>query len=111
MCEVIKKRLKKLPDDVIIINDEIIINDKNRRPWLDFEMAICLLYEIPFDGKFKYCIVIFFFKSFSNNILFFKSFSNNIFFFKSFLNNILFFNFWYYRFFRQFSNDFIVIFF
>lgn len=58
MSEEIKKRLKKLPDDVIIIDDEIIINNTNTLKTEDlgkiFEMAICLLYEIPFDGKYKY---------------------------------------------------------
>jgi hypothetical protein len=72
-----KKRIKKLPDDVIIIDDIIIINDDNKitnEPVVDtigetdivkktlqtedlgkiFEMAICLLYETPFDGKYKY---------------------------------------------------------
>ena len=61
MTKVIKTRLKKLPDDVIIIDDnDIIINNKNTLKTEDlgkiFEMAICLLYEIPFDGKYKYSI-------------------------------------------------------
>ena len=57
MTEVIKKRLKKLPDDVIIMDDDIIINTntlKTEDLGKIFEMAICLLYEIPFDGKYKY---------------------------------------------------------
>jgi hypothetical protein len=61
MTEVIKKRLKKLPDDVIIIDDDIIINTNTETLKTEdlgkmFEMAICLLYEIPFDGKYKYSI-------------------------------------------------------
>jgi hypothetical protein len=57
MTELIKKRLKKLPDDVIIDDDDIIINTntlKTEDLGKIFEMAICLLYEIPFDGKYKY---------------------------------------------------------
>jgi hypothetical protein len=61
MTELIKKRLKKLPDDVIIMDDDIIINTNTNTNTLKtedlgkiFEMAICLLYEIPFDGKYKY---------------------------------------------------------
>ena len=55
MTELIKKRLKKLPDDVIIMDDDIIINTlKTEDLGKIFEMAICLLYEIPFDGKYKY---------------------------------------------------------
>lgn len=56
--------LKKLPDDVIIL-DEIEIVELNENVDAKktvktedlgkiFEMAICLLYEIPFDGKYKY---------------------------------------------------------
>jgi len=61
MTEVIKKRLKKLPDDVIIIDDDIIINTETQTLKTEdlgkiFEMAICLLYETPFDGKYKYSI-------------------------------------------------------
>ena len=57
MTEVIKKRLKKLPDDVIIDDDDIIINTlKTEDLGKIFEMAICLLYEIPFDGKYKYSL-------------------------------------------------------
>ena len=55
MTEVIKKRLKKLPDDDIIINtntETLKTEDLGKM----FEMAICLLYEIPFDGKYKYSI-------------------------------------------------------
>ena len=51
MTEVIKKRLKKLPDDVIIIDDDTL---KTEDLGKIFEMAICLLYETPFDGKYKY---------------------------------------------------------
>ena len=59
MTEVIKKRLKKLPDDVIIMDDDIIINNETQTLKTEdlgkiFEMAICLLYETPFDGKYKY---------------------------------------------------------
>ena len=59
MTEVIKRRLKKLPDNVIIMDDDIIINTytntlKTEHLGKIFEMAICLLYEIPFDGKYKY---------------------------------------------------------
>lgn len=93
--KLIKKKRKKLPDDVIIIDDileEIILDDtilnntinettinettinettinetqdntvetNNKKPLKTedlgkiFEMAICLLYETPFDGKYKY---------------------------------------------------------
>ena len=51
-----QKRVKKLPDDVIII-DEVqqpikILQTEDLGKI--FEMAICLLYETPFDGKYKY---------------------------------------------------------
>jgi hypothetical protein len=78
----LKKRLKKLPDDVIILDEIIIINaetkiekdtEKNPNEIINvvnnekktlqtedlgkiFEMAICLLYGIQFDGKYKYSI-------------------------------------------------------
>lgn len=50
-----KKFLKKLPDDVIILEDEkpiILTEDLGKK----FEMAICLLYQTPFDGNYKYSI-------------------------------------------------------
>ena len=48
MTELIKKRLKKLPDDVIIMDDDIIINNETQTLKTEdlgkiFEMAICLL--------------------------------------------------------------------
>ena len=52
-----KKRIpRKLPDDVIIVDELIIIKELILTEDLGkkFEMAICLLYGIPFDGKYKY---------------------------------------------------------
>lgn len=78
-----KKRLKKLPEDVIILDEIIIVDEiininestkteidteKNQNEIINnekktlqtedlgkiFEMAICILYGIPFDGKYKY---------------------------------------------------------
>jgi len=53
-----QKRVKKLPDDVIIIDEEVTVPIKKVLQTEDlgkiFEMAICLLYETPFDGKYKY---------------------------------------------------------
>jgi hypothetical protein len=52
-----KKRVpKKLPDDVVIVEVEEPIKKTLQTEDLGkkFEMAICLLYGIPFDGKYKY---------------------------------------------------------
>jgi hypothetical protein len=53
------QRMRKLPEDVIIL-DEDGCQDKKPVKTEDlgkiFEMAICLLYKIPFDGKYKYSI-------------------------------------------------------
>lgn len=50
------KRMKKLPDDVIITSE--CVRDLKTLQTEDlgkiFEMAICLLYKIPFNGKYKY---------------------------------------------------------
>lgn len=58
MSEIKKqKRLRKLPDDVIIIDEHVITHTKILQTedlGKIFEMAICLLYETPFDGKYKY---------------------------------------------------------
>lgn len=54
------KRLKKLPDDVIILDEHEIINSVTVLQTEDlgkkFEMAICLLYNITYEGKYKYSI-------------------------------------------------------
>ena len=68
-----KRRIKKLPDDVIIIDKPVV--QPSTGPDIPvseapvaaptktlqtedlgkiFEMAVCLLYDIPFDGKYKY---------------------------------------------------------
>ena len=53
-----QKRVKKLPDDVIILEEPIPVPPKKVVKTEDlgkiFEMAICLLYETPFEGKYKY---------------------------------------------------------
>lgn len=52
-----KRRVRKLPDDVIIIDDPIVLPSKPLQTedlGKIFEMAICLLYETPFECKYKY---------------------------------------------------------
>lgn len=52
------KKIKTLPEDVIIVDEEpttqmvIQTEDLGKK----FEMAICLLYGIQYDGKYKYSI-------------------------------------------------------
>lgn len=60
----VSKKLKKLPDNVVIIDGPLVdlINEPSISRSLlltedlgkKFEMAICMLYNIPFDGKYKY---------------------------------------------------------
>jgi hypothetical protein len=53
-----QKRVRKLPDDVIIIDEQIQPPVKPTLHTEDlgkiFEMAICILYKTPFEGKYKY---------------------------------------------------------
>jgi hypothetical protein len=53
-----KKRMKRLPDDVIIIDEVVPVVKTLQTEDLGkiFEMAICMLYDTPFDGKYKYSI-------------------------------------------------------
>lgn len=52
-----KKRVpKKLPDDVIIIEEPSIKTLLTEDLGKKFEMAICILYGIEFEGKYKYSI-------------------------------------------------------
>ena len=43
-----------LPDDLIILEDPITKTLQTEDLGKIFEMAICILYGIPFDGKYKY---------------------------------------------------------
>ena len=54
-----QRKPKKLPDDVLIIDDLILAKEPSIKLQTEdlgkkFEMAICLLYDIPYDGKYKY---------------------------------------------------------
>ncbi len=68
-----KRRVKKLPDDFIIIDNPVVppstdpdipvseapVAAPTKKLQTEdlgkiFEMAVCLLYDIPFDGKYKY---------------------------------------------------------
>jgi hypothetical protein len=54
-----QRKPKKLPDDVLIIDDLILSTEPSIKLQTEdlgkkFEMAICLLYDIPFEGKYKY---------------------------------------------------------
>jgi len=61
-----QKRIKKLPDDVIILDEPKTLNEQKglyepKKLMTEdlgkiFEMAICLLYDIPYDGKYTYNI-------------------------------------------------------
>lgn len=50
------KSAKKLPNDVIIVEEEpttqVVVQTEDLGK--KFEMGICLLYGIPYDGKYKY---------------------------------------------------------
>jgi hypothetical protein len=49
-----KRKIKKLPDDCIILDEptqEVLQTEDLGKK---FEMGICLLYGIPYDGKYKY---------------------------------------------------------
>ena len=53
------KRVKALPDNIIVVDEEpstqmvLQTEDLGKK----FEMGICLLYGIPYDGKYKYSMV------------------------------------------------------
>ena len=52
-----KKRIRnRLPDNVIIVDEVVPFVKTLQTEDLGkiFEMAICLLYKTPFDGKYKY---------------------------------------------------------
>lgn len=57
-----KKNVKKLPDDYIILDESIPHVLQTITPHVlqtedlgkKFEMSVCLLYGIPYDGKYKY---------------------------------------------------------
>jgi hypothetical protein len=49
-----KRSPNKLPDDVIIIEEPPKITIQTEDLGKKFEMAICILYGIPFEGKYKY---------------------------------------------------------
>ena len=54
-----QRKPKKLPDDIIIIDDLILATEPSKKLQTEdlgkkFEMGICLLYDIPYDGKYKY---------------------------------------------------------
>lgn len=52
-----KKRVpKKLPDDVIIVDETPKSTLQTEDLGKKFEMAICILYGTPFEGKYKYSI-------------------------------------------------------
>ena len=55
-----KRKPRKLPDDVLIV-DVLIVDDVNPKKMIltedlgkKFEMGICMLYGIEYDGKYKY---------------------------------------------------------
>lgn len=58
LLKVVKpKRVKKLPDDFIIVDEKDLTTEKKLKTedlGKIFEMAICLLYNTPFEGKYKY---------------------------------------------------------
>ena len=51
-----QRKSKKLPDNVVILDEVPIIDKKLQTEDLGkiFEMAICLFYNIPYKGKYKY---------------------------------------------------------